>query len=179
MNPKLLVGAEFEMPRLSRHLTYHSIFSLLKGTAQGDFSEPMVLTDSNYGLSYNATAKAHEKTSFFNLGVQLGVTYSAMPEKKVSPLVQAGIDLGYATTKYSTRDWNYFVRDQLVKTFDKGATITDKGMQTGISVGVGADIAVGRSKLRADVNYCHSFSIFSSENNLLPDEIGLRVGWIF
>ncbi|MBR1651756.1 MAG: hypothetical protein IJ692_00010 [Alloprevotella sp.] len=175
--PKLLVGAEYEMPRLSRNFTYHSIFSILAGTVQGDFSEPATVYDNIYHTPFNATATAHEKTSFLNFGVQLGVTYSMLPEKKVSPVVQAGLDLGYATAKYTTSNWKYGVMGRTIEMPDKRESIRDKGMQTGFCIGLGADIAIGRSKLRADVNYRHSFSII--DMNLLPDEIGLRVGWIF
>lgn len=173
--PKLLVGAEYEMPRLSRHFTYHSIFSILAGTVQGDFSEPATVSDS-YHMLYAATAMAHEKSSFLNFGVQLGVTYSMLPEKKVSPIVQAGLDLGYATSKYTSSNWKYSVRGRTIEVPDKKESIRDKSMQTGFCVGVGTDITIGKSKLRADVNYRHSFNI---DMSLLPDEIGLRVGWIF
>ena len=173
--PKLLVGAEYEMPRLSRHFTYHSIFSILAGTAQGDFSKPATVIDSYY-ISYAATATAHEKSSFLSFGVQLGATYSMLPEKKVSPIVQAGLDLGYATSKYTASNWKYVVRGKTIERPSQRESRRDKNMQAGFYIGVGTDIAVGRSKLRADVSYRHSFNL---DMDILPDEIGLRVGWIF
>lgn len=171
--PKVTLGAEYEMPRLSQHFTYHSLFSFLWGKKSGRFST--TLKEGHVGV---IPADADEQIEFFGISAELGFTYHVMPKGKVDPLCRLDLLLGYDQAEYSEKNWKVYYQNKIFPLDGRANSTKENNMTAGIGAGVGADFHLGKGIMRVDLHYRHNFKFFSS-SVLMPDEVGLRAGWIF
>ena len=133
------VGADFTFPRLNKHLSVE-VLALINKWNMSDEYQPY----SNTNWKTNISLK------YWDLGFQVGPTYSFKPESKFSPILR----LGYATDiplSIDKTNFQYFQFDQ---------EINPAIHCHGFYAGAGVDIAIQKHILRlsAEYRWTHSFN---------------------
>jgi hypothetical protein len=130
--PEIGVGADFTFPRFNKHLS----FQLLALINKWDMTE-------EYWYHPEFKMKVNTSLKYWDLGLQLGPTYSFMPESKVSPILSGG----YAI------DLPLSVKETNMDCLSFGQLATPTVYCHGFYVGAGVDFAIRKHVLRLMAEY--------------------------
>ena len=127
--PVVGVGTDMILPRLSKNLLMQAMFyySYNKGKPEDIKHYPYT-----------------REWTFHDLSLQVGAAYSFMPEKRISPLVRAGVALDYLLGLKTENMSGYH---------DTNKVSLDKSFSPRYYVGLGAETMVGKHKVSLTANF--------------------------
>lgn len=131
-SPYFGIGVDIKNPRFSNHLALEALLTIDKKSGSCDEVE---FLGSAYSMSF----------SYYDLALQIGLSFSILPEKKVSPVIRAG----YVANQMLG------IKTENMERYKIGRHHQDfrTRLGSGFYVGAGADIAVGKHHLRVVANY--------------------------
>ena len=131
-SPYFGVGADFQVPRFSNHLSLETLLTIDKKSG----------SDQEVDYLQNVTPMHFE---YYDLALQLGLAFRVLPQSKISPVIRAGYVaneiLGIKTENMDHYKIGHHEQDFRTR------------LGSGFYVGAGADIALGTHHLRIVANY--------------------------
>ena len=127
--PIVGVGTDMILPRLSKNL-------LLQVMLQYSYNKGDPEQENHYPFKRDWT--------FHDVSLQVGAAYSFLPEKRISPLVRAGVSLDYMFGLKATHMEGYYNMER---------NSEDKSFSPRYYAGLGAEAMVGKHKVSLTANF--------------------------
>ena len=130
--PYLGIGADMQIPRFSKNLSLETLLTVNKKSG----------SEEEIDYLQKVTAMHFE---YYDLGLQLGLSFKLLPQGKISPFVRGGLAMN-EMFGIETENMDHYKIGHNDQDFR-----TRLGM--GFYIGTGADIAIGTHSIRIVANY--------------------------
>ncbi len=147
--PEVGLGADITFPRFSKHFSLQALVSV----SRWSLSE-------TYGYYARYTQTISSSLKYWDLGFQIGPTYSFMPDSKFSPILRGGFVIDKPLSMKKSNLYYLLLTDPVLPaTFCRG-----------FYVGAGVDIAIRKHLLRLTAEYRRTPA---SNKEMTPSCLGL------